>query len=121
MAEAAKTAPKSAPTPAAGGATGEAAPKPAAKAAKPKAEPKPPRYNPKGTVVMLADKDGKKYGPDHNPKRAGTKAATWFANYKDGITIADLEEAYKKTGGSMNQNLDWDIKHKFVEYKAPTA
>lgn len=102
--------------------------KPAA-APKPKAEPKPPRFHPAGTVKMLpVDKDEKnrKYGPGNddttvNPKRANTKSHTWFANYRDGITIKDLAAAYEKSGGSMTSNLDWDIKHKFVEYVAPSA
>lgn len=117
-----KTAPDAKPAAAAG-----AAP---AKAAKPKAEPKPPRYAPEGTITLLKDKEGKvQYGPvtdekatplpTKNPKRAGTKSATWFANYKDGMTIAELSKAFEKTGGSMNSNLDWDIKHGFVQYNPP--
>lgn len=95
--------------------------KPAA-AAKPKAEPKPPRFEPTGTIKLLKDKDGKQYGTGEgliNPKRANTKAHTWFANYKDGMTIAQLTEAFTKSGGSMNSNLDWDAKHGFVEYVPP--
>lgn len=101
-----------------------------AKAPAKKAEPKPPRYNPAGTITLLKDKEGKvqyaavtnaeaKPLPTKNPKRG--KSATWFANYKDGMTIADLSKAYEKTGGSMNANLDWDIKHGFVTYNPPKA
>lgn len=99
--------------------------KPATAAApKPKAEPKPPRFALTSKIKLLPvageNKEGKKYGATNddktvNPKRANTKSFTWFANYKDGMTIAELQEAYKTTGGSMNANLDWDIKHKFVE------
>lgn len=117
---------KPAATPAA--AAGKPASAPAAeKAAKPKAEPKPPRFAPTGTIKLLKDeKSGKSFGPGKddttiNPKRKDSKSHTWFANYKDGMTIAELQEAYKKTGGSMNSNLDWDIKHKYVEYVAPKA
>lgn len=104
-------------------ATATAAAKPATAAApKPKAEPKPPRYNPKGTIKLLKDKDGKQYGTGEgliNPKRAGTKAFTAFSNYVDGATIEATAAKFEKTGGSMNSNLDWDIKHGFVEYVAP--
>ena len=105
-------------------ATAPAAAGTAAAAPKPKAEPKPPRYHPEGTITLLADpKDAtKKYGTGEglvNPKRAGTKAHAAFANYKDGMKIADLAKAFEKTGGSMNANLDWDIEHNFVKYNAP--
>lgn len=96
----------------------------AAAAPKPKAEPKPPRYNPKGTIHLLKDKDGKQYGTGEglvNPKRVGTKAHTAFSNYVDGATIEATAAKFEKTGGSMNANLDWDIKHGFLEYRAPKA
>lgn len=104
-----------------------AAPAAAAKpetVAKPKAEPKPPRFSPTSKIRLLKDeKTGKNYGPGRddttiNPKRPNTKSHTWFANYRDGMTIAELAEAFKKTGGSMNANLDWDSRHKFIEIVA---
>lgn len=95
------------------------------KAAKPKAEPKPPRYAPTGTITMLKTKDGKSTYGAVTDEKAGTvnpkrnKSNTWFANYRNGITVAELAKAYEKTGGSMNANLDWDIKHGFVQYNPP--
>lgn len=92
-----------------------AAPATAPKAeAKPKAPPKPPKFNPDAKITLLTDKEGKKYGVDNNPKRANSKSAVWFANYKDGMTVRQLAEAYQKTGGSMNANLAWDIEHGFI-------
>lgn len=101
-----------------------AAAKPAeAKAAKPKAEPKPPRYLDAGTISLGKNKEGKQYGTGAdqvNPKRG--KAAERFANYKDGMTIADLRKASEKTGAAyVNPDLDWDIKKGFVTYNAPKA
>ena len=118
------TKPATAPAAAAKPASAPAAAGTAAAAPKPKAEPKPPRFNPKGTIKLLKDKDGKQYGTGEglvNPKRAGTKAHIAFSNYVDGATIEATAAKFEKTGGSMNSNLDWDIKHGFVEYVAPKA
>jgi hypothetical protein len=71
-----------------------AAAKPAADK-KPAAEKKPaaPKTvagHPMNAKISLgANKDGKKYGPDNNPKRANSASATRFALYKDGMTITE--------------------------------
>lgn len=120
MATEQKTA--TAAAPAAGSAAAAAAAAPA-KAAKPKAEPKPPRYLPTSTLNFKKKPDSDiTYGPvtdeakkTVNPKRAGTKAHTAFSQYEQGITIAKLEEKMKTAGVALNANLDWDIKHGFIE------
>src|SRR5690606_554295 len=97
----------------------------APKAEKPKREPRVAKYDPKGTVHFKKDeKSGKMYGRETNdttinPKRKNSKSEVWFGNYREGITIEELAKAYEKTGGSLTSNLDWDIKHGFVEYRAP--
>ena len=75
--------------------------KPAAKAEKPAADGKPGRtaaIQPEMKVKLLVAE---------NPKRAG--AATRFALYKDGITVAK----YLELGGTM-ADVRWDAKQKFI-------
>ena len=67
-------------------------------------------------IAMQNDKDGKAYGKDNNPKRAGTNAATAFAKYKDGMTVA----AFLKAGGSL-ADLRNDTTKKFIKVTAPAA
>jgi len=75
--------------------------KPAAKAEKPAADGKPGRtaaIQPEMKVKLLVTE---------NPKRAG--AATRFALYKDGMTVAK----YLELGGTM-ADVRWDAKQKFI-------
>lgn len=82
------------------------------------AKPAAPRTiagHPLSAVVTLgADKDGKKYGPDNNPKRAGSAAATRFALYKDGMTI---EAALKAGVSSGDISFDSHETRKFITIK----
>lgn len=64
-------------------------------------------------ISMQNDKDGKPYGKDNNPKRAGTNAATAFAKYKDGMTVG----AFLKAGGSL-ADLRNDTGKKFIKIAA---
>jgi len=104
IAEQKKDAPKPEPTKAAKGKPAPApakAAKPAAKVEKPAADGKPGRtaaIQPEMKVKLLVTE---------NPKRAG--AATRFALYKDGITVAK----YLELGGTM-ADVRWDVKQKFV-------
>ena len=93
-----------------------AAPKPAAdpKAAKPK-EPKPPkekrveRFASEAKISFLADKAGKKYGPDNSPKREGSAARKVWNLYKEGMTV----KAFLEAGGTTSA-LKWDTDRSFI-------
>lgn len=56
------------------------------------------------------DKDGKAYGGENNPKRAGSGAHTRFALYKDGMTIAEAKEV-----GITAGDINWDAKQGFIK------
>jgi hypothetical protein len=97
----------------------EAKPKPAADPAKTKeAKPVAPRtvagHAMSAVISLGTDKDGKKYGPDNNPKRAGSAAATRFALYKDGMTV---EAALK--AGLRSDDIAFDLHEtrKFITVK----
>lgn len=84
------------------------------KAAKPAAAPRAPKYAPTAKIVMLADKEGKKYGKDHNPKRTGSKAHAAFAKLTDGMTV----EAYVKALDSQSvafTEIDYGVKKGFFK------
>ncbi len=89
-------------------------PKPAPKEAKP-AAPKTVAGHALTAVINLGvNKEGKKYGPDNNPKRAGSAAATRFALYKDGQTI---EAALKAGLRSDDIAFDSHDTRKFISIK----
>lgn len=56
----------------------------------------PPTRQPKfagSTVISLGtDKEGAKFGPSNNPKKAGSKSAERFALYEDGMTVDQAVE-----------------------------
>jgi hypothetical protein len=83
-----------------------------AKRQPPKREPK---YAETAVITLLADKDGKKYGPDHNPKKAGSKSAPRFAKYRDGMTVG---EYIKATDGVGRADLEYDVQHNFISIEA---
>lgn len=85
----------------------------AEKAPKEKKEPKPPRYTAQSIVHLLSDADGKQYGPDHNPKRAGSASAERFARYRDGITVGELLDHEAQT--KVFADLDYDVSKGFIE------
>ncbi len=65
-------------------------------------------------ITLGVNKDGKKYGPDNNPKRAGSAAATRFAVYKDGMTI---DAALKAGVTSGDIGFDSHETRKFITIK----
>ena len=86
---------------------------PAAAAGEEKAKRKPPVREPKFKtdmkITLLSDKDGKVYGKDHNPKRAGSKAGERFALYINGMTVDQALAA-----GITRGDLDFDAQKKFI-------
>lgn len=110
MVEAKKT---TAPTPAA------KAPTAAAKApavAKEKKAPKPRKFENADTIHFAADKEGKKYGADYNPKRPGSAAHKVFGLYKEGMKVSD----FVKAGGSAG-DIAWNVEHGYITVKKPAA
>lgn len=65
-------------------------------------------------ISLGVNKDGKKYGSDNNPKRAGSAAAVRFAAYKDGQTI---EQALKAGLRSDDIAFDSHETRKFITIK----
>lgn len=82
------------------------------KAPKAPAEPKAPKYPLDAKIKMLADKDGKPYGKDNNPKRPGSSSHDRFAHYVDGMSV---EEALK---GVKTADIDWDVAKGFIQVVA---
>ena len=70
----------------------------------PKANPIPrtPRFADTGVITLLADKDGKKYGPENNPKKQSSASADRFAKYVDGQTVAEAKAAGVVNGDFAN-------------------
>ena len=71
--------------------------------------------------IFLKSCKEKKLAPDdkeivllvkHNPKRPGSKSANRFELYKKNKTVADFLKA-----GGLQQDLKWDVEHKFIEIK----
>lgn len=67
-------------------------------------------YDPTSKISFGKDKEGKLYGKDNNPKRAGSAAHGRFALYKDGQTIAEAKEAGVTAG-----DINWDAKQGFIK------
>lgn len=61
------------------------------------------------TITFLTDKDGKKYGPDNNPKRVNSNAAKMFAKYIEGMTL----EAFASAGGRPSA-IKYDVAHNLI-------
>lgn len=80
-----------------------------AKAPKEKKPPKPKRFADDDTIHFGADKEGKKWSPDHSPKRDGTAARKMWGLYKEGQKVAD----FIKAGGSL-EDLKWNVDRKFL-------
>jgi hypothetical protein len=82
-------------------------------------EPKAPREAkfPADHIVRFgADAEGVPYGPEHNPKRAGSAAADRFSLYRDGMTVGAALEA----GVGMG-DVTWDVSKGFITIEAPSA
>ena len=82
-----------------------------------------PRGTPHDAVIRMqvCEKTGKTYGPDHNPKKAGSKGAERFALYTDGMTVKEAIDA-----GVWAADITWDIGKGFIAleggtHKAPKA
>lgn len=91
-----------------------AAPK-APKVAKPKAEPKPRThggFRDQQVITIGKDKDGQTWGPEHNPKRAGSDAHKLFTLYRQGMTVADFVKA-----GGTGAALKYDSTKGYITVK----
>lgn len=72
-----------------------------------------PRIADTATISMLADKEGKLYGKDNNPKRKGSASEARFAKYKDGMTVAKAKEA-----GLSAADISYDADHGYIKLTA---
>jgi len=61
-------------------------------------------------ITLGKDKEGKAYGKDNNPKRAGSASAALFEKYKDGMTVEQAAAA-----GLTAAALKWDSEHDFIK------
>lgn len=104
---------KPTPTPAAKAPTAAAK---APAAPKEKKAAKPRKFESNDTIHFAADKDGKKYGPDNNPKRPGSAAHKVFGLYKEGIKVSD----FVKAGGSAG-DIAWNVERKYITVKKAEA
>lgn len=77
--------------------------------AKKPAVPREPKYAPTSVIKLLADKEGKQYGPENNPKKVGSATATRFEKYFDGMTVEQAKEA------GLYGDLSYDAAHNFIE------
>jgi len=75
-------------------------------------EPKAPKYPLNAKIKLLADKEGKSYGKENNPKRPGSSSYDRFAHYVDGMTV---EQALT---GVKTADIDWDIQKGFIAIEA---
>jgi hypothetical protein len=76
-----------------------------------------PRGVPIDAVIhLLEDKDGKKFGPHHNPKKPGSKTHERFAQYVDGMTIAQALEL-----GITSADLVYDVGKSFISITGGTG
>jgi hypothetical protein len=65
------------------------------------------------TILFGADKEGKDYGPKHNPKRDGSKSAERFGKYKANMSIEAALKAGLTTGDIHN-----DVAKGFITLEA---
>lgn len=66
-------------------------------------------------ITMGKDKDGKDYGPDNNPKKAGSKTHGRFKSYATGMTITEALAT-----GLTTADLVYDAAHGFVSFSGGT-
>ena len=71
--------------------------------------PRDPKHAQTSIIHLLADKDGKKYGPDNNPKKPGTASADRFTRYIDGGTVEENLKA-----GIIRGDLSNDSDHGYI-------
>lgn len=72
--------------------------------------PKDPKFSETSVIKLLADKDGKSYGAENNPKKPGTATHGRFAKYVDGMTVKAALEA-----GLTRGDLSYDKDKKFID------
>lgn len=61
------------------------------------------------TITLLADKEGKPYGADNNPKKAGSQTHARFAKYVTGQTVKDAYDAGVAAG-----DFAYDVSKNFI-------
>jgi hypothetical protein len=72
---------------------------------------RPSKWPDEAKITLLKNEEGRTYGGDLNPKRAGSLAADRFTHYRTGMTVAE----YRKVAGSNAlADLAWDTEHKFI-------
>ena len=68
----------------------------------------------KDSIINLGTDDkGVAYGPENNPKRAGSEANKRFEKYENGMTIEQAMEA-----GVTRADINWDSKQGFITVTA---
>lgn len=76
------------------------------------AQVKGPKGVPADAVITMGkDKEGKDYGPDNNPKKAGSKTHGRFQSYQTGMTIQQALDA-----GLTTADLNYDKEHGFISW-----
>lgn len=68
------------------------------------------KYPHEAKIALQKDADGKIYGPDNNPKRAGSKTHERFKLYKTGMSVGD----FLKAGGQM-ADISYDVDKGFIK------
>jgi len=71
--------------------------------------PKDPKYADTSVISLQADKDGKQYSADHNPKKPGSASHDRFTKYVDGMTVKEAKDA-----GLLNGDFDNDVKKGYI-------
>lgn len=61
-------------------------------------------------ITLLVDDKGVPYGPDNNPKKIGSKTASRFEAYKNGITVKEALAA-----GLLSADIQYDAEHNFIQ------
>jgi hypothetical protein len=90
---------------------------PKEKAPKEPTGPKAPKGTELTSVIRFNnDKEGKPFGPDNNPKRAGTAGHSRFALYTDGMTVEAAMAA-----GIWGADIKWDMDKGFIRIEGGVA
>ena len=78
---------------------------------------KGPKGVPLGSIIRMgADKEGRTYGPDHNPKKAGSATHGRFACYRDGMTVQEALDA-----GVLTGDMTYDRDKGFIFFEEVAA
>lgn len=79
------------------------------------------KYSDGAVIHLLNDKEGKQYGPENNPKRAGSASAERFSHYRDGMTFRELLDSFGEDAAKVSDDLAWDIKKGFISVEEVEA